>query len=57
VKTNERFDHSGSSFDDFLEPEGIRSEVEAVAVRRVLAWQLAQVMKTDQSIAKNPEEA
>ena len=34
------FDHSGSSFDQFLEEEGIREEVEAVAIQRVLAWQL-----------------
>lgn len=32
------FDHSGSSFDSFLDEEGIREEVEAVAVRRALAW-------------------
>ena len=36
------FDHSGSSFDTFLEEEGIREEVEAVAIKRVLAWQLSQ---------------
>ena len=55
-KTKRRFDHSGSSFDDFLEQEGIRNEVEAVAVKRVLAWQLAQAMKrqrkTKQTMAR-----
>jgi hypothetical protein len=30
----------GSSFDDFLEDEGIYNEVETVAVKRVIAWQL-----------------
>ena len=49
------FDHSGSSFDDFLEEEGIREEVEAVAIKRVLAWQLSQEMhqqkKTKQAMA------
>ena len=37
--------HIGSSFDDFLEEEGLLEEVEAVAVKRVLAWQLSQVME------------
>ena len=36
--------HSGSSFDSFLEQEGIREEVEAVAIKRVLAWQLRRAM-------------
>jgi antitoxin HicB len=37
--------HSGSSFDDFLEEEGILEEVEAVAIKRVIAWQLAEAMR------------
>lgn len=48
--------HSGSTFDSFLEAEGIRGEVEAVAVKRVLAWQLQQAMaqqrKTKQVMAR-----
>ncbi len=48
--------HSGSSFDSFLEQEGIREEVEAVAIKRVLAWQLEQAMrkqqKTKQAMAR-----
>src|SRR5882762_8447297 len=52
----EVFDHSGFSFDSFLEEEGIRDEVEAVAIKRVLAWQLEQAMKeqqkTKQTMAK-----
>jgi antitoxin HicB len=51
-----KVDHSGSTFDSFLEQEGIREEVEAVAVKRVLAWQLERAMqeqrKTKQAIAK-----
>ena len=51
-----RTDHSGSTFDSFLEEEGIREEVEAVAIKRVLAWQLEQAMqeqqKTKQAMAK-----
>ena len=36
--------HSGSSFDDFLEEEGYRSDVESAAIKRVLAWQFEQEM-------------
>jgi DNA-binding Xre family transcriptional regulator len=39
------FDHTGSSFDSFLEEEGIFEEVQAVAIKRVIAWQLAEAMK------------
>ena len=50
------FDHSGSSFDSFLEEEGIREEVEAVAIKRVLAWQLSREMqqqkKTKRAMAR-----
>jgi len=41
-------EHSGSTFDSFLEEHGIREEVEAVAIKRVLAWQLSQAMRTQQ---------
>ena len=43
-KTWERTDHSGSSFDSFLEQEGIQEVVEAVAVKRVLTWHLEQAI-------------
>jgi DNA-binding Xre family transcriptional regulator len=39
-------DHTGSSFDGFLEDEGILEEVEAAAIKRVIAWQLAEAMRT-----------
>jgi antitoxin HicB len=56
-KVQRKFDHSGSTFDSFLEEEGIREEVEAVAIKRVLAWQLEQAMKnqqkTKQAMAKH----
>jgi antitoxin HicB len=57
VKKNRRkMDHNGSTFDSFLEEEGIREEVEAVAIKRVLAWQLEKAMqeqqKTKQAMAK-----
>jgi DNA-binding Xre family transcriptional regulator len=38
-------DRIGSHFDNFLEEEGILQEVEAVAVKRVLAFQIDQEMK------------
>ena len=48
--------HSGSSFDEFLEEEGIREEVESAAIKRVLAWQFEQEMsrqqKTKQAMAR-----
>jgi hypothetical protein len=34
--------HTGSSFDEFLEEEGIRDEVESAAIQRVVAWQSAE---------------
>ncbi|MEM9451509.1 MAG: Fis family transcriptional regulator [Cyanobacteria bacterium P01_E01_bin.6] len=37
--------HLGSSFDDFLEEEGILTEVSAIALKRVLAWQIVQAME------------
>ena len=39
------FDHIGSTFDSFLEEEGILDEVETAAIKRVIAWQLAEAMK------------
>jgi len=44
-KNHKQHDFSGSTFDTFLEERGIRDEVEAVATKRVLAWQLEQAMK------------
>ncbi|MDR3298950.1 MAG: helix-turn-helix domain-containing protein [Candidatus Accumulibacter sp.] len=37
--------HIGSDFDAFLESEGILEEATAVAVKRVIAWQIEQEMK------------
>jgi len=37
--------HVGSAFDDFLDEDGLREEVMAAAVKRVIAWQIAQAMK------------
>ena len=41
----------GSDFDDFLAEEGILAETEAVAIKRVIAFQVAQLME-DQNLTK-----
>ena len=41
----------GSNFDDFLAEEGMLEEVTAVAVKRVIAWQIEQEMSA-QKITK-----
>jgi antitoxin HicB len=55
-KRAKKIDHSGSTFDSFLDEGGIREEVEAVAIKRVLAWQLEEAMrkqqKTKQAMAR-----
>ncbi len=43
--------HIGSSFDDLLTEDGILEDVSAVAVKRVLAWQLEQAMNA-QNLSK-----
>jgi DNA-binding Xre family transcriptional regulator len=43
--------HIGSNFDDFLEEEGILAEVEAVAIKRVIAFQVEQMMQ-EQNLSK-----
>lgn len=40
--------HRGSSFDSFLAEEGILEEVEAVAVKRAIALEIADLMKQGQ---------
>lgn len=49
----------GSSFDDFLDSEGLHAEVTALALKRVIAWQVAEEMKrqslTKQTMAKRME--
>ena len=43
--------HIGSSFDDFLEEEGILAKTEAVAIKRVIAFQVEQMMM-EQKLSK-----
>lgn len=35
----------GSNFDDFLEDEGLLAEVESAAIKRVIAFQISELMK------------
>ena len=44
-------EHLGSNLDDFLQEEGLLADAEAVAVKRVLAFQLAQLM-SEQQVSK-----
>jgi hypothetical protein len=39
------FGYTGSSFDSFLEEEGILDEVESAAIKRVIVWQSAEGQK------------
>jgi len=38
---------SKESFDDFLQTQGLLAEAEDVAIKRVLAWQIAEGMKAE----------
>ena len=40
--------HIGSSFDDFLAEEAMLEVTTAVAIKRVIAWQIAQEMQAQQ---------
>lgn len=44
--------HIGGDFDDFLAKDGILEESTAVAMKRVIAWQIQQEMKA-QNISKS----
>jgi DNA-binding Xre family transcriptional regulator len=44
-RSNKPVDHSGSTLDSLLEEDGVLAEVETVAVKRVIAWQLQEIMK------------
>lgn len=43
--------HIASDFDDFLASEDLAEEVSAAALKRVIAWQIAEAMKA-QKISK-----
>jgi len=40
--------HLGSRFDDFLAEEAMLEETTAVAIKRVIAWQIAKEMEAQQ---------
>ena len=40
--------HIGSSFDDFLKEERFFEQTQTLAVKRVLAWQIAELMRKNQ---------
>jgi DNA-binding Xre family transcriptional regulator len=44
--------HIGSSLDDFLREEGVLEEMQAVAIKEVIAWQLQKAMK-ERKLSKN----
>jgi antitoxin HicB len=44
--------HHGSSIDDLLKEEGVLDEMQAVAVKEVIAWQLQRAMK-EKKLSKN----
>ncbi len=44
--------HLGSSFEDYLKDQGTFEGSTAIAVKRVLAWQLEQAMEKEQ-LSKN----
>ncbi len=56
-------EHFGSNFNDFLEEEGILAETESIAVKRVIAFQVEQMMieqkltKTEMSRRMNTSRA
>lgn len=44
-RSGKRNPHHGSSFESFLEEEGLLEEATAKAIKRMMAWQLEQAMK------------
>ncbi len=44
--------HIGSSFDDFLEEEGLLVQAESVAIKRVISYQISQMM-AEQKLSKS----
>lgn len=44
--------HLGSTIDEFLEEEGVLEEAQTLAVKEVVAWQLAETMK-EKKISKS----
>lgn len=49
---NREHSPQGSNFEDFLAEDGILEEVTATAVKRVIAWQIAEAMKVEKLTKK-----
>jgi len=45
--------HIGSSFDDFLEDEGLLAETTAEALKRAIAWQVKSFLDTNKITKTN----
>lgn len=45
-------EHIGSDFDEFLDEEGLRAEVQALAVKKLLAIKIAELMRKEK-LTKN----
>lgn len=52
MKSKKNNPHLGSDFDDFLAQEGMLADVESVAIKRVVAFQIAQMIE-QQNISKS----
>ena len=52
MKTKKRNPHVGTDFDDFLAQEGILADVDSVAIKRVVAHQIARMIE-QQNISKS----
>lgn len=44
--TGRRNPRTGQKFDDFLAEDGLLEEVNSAAMKRVIAWEIAKLMKT-----------
>ncbi len=49
--------HIGSDFDNFLAEQGIAEEVCAVALKRIISWQMTEANDASESDQKGPDTA
>lgn len=54
---SKRIDHGGLPFDEFLRDEGVLEEAEAVAIKRVAAWQLRREVQRGKSSKEDDPDA
>ncbi|MEI6083689.1 MAG: helix-turn-helix domain-containing protein [Verrucomicrobiota bacterium] len=45
MKNGAKNKHIGSDFDDFLRAEGMLEEIEAAALKKIVAWQLEEALR------------